>query len=470
MQRDWLKLTCLTALAGALWFLAQGLHPHWWAAWLAPIPALYAASRSRALGAFAIGAAASLIGFASLVPYFWAVALPGPTLLIGTLSTLAGGYTVALAAGAWRRWPPIVAVFVYPLALAGIDFVAAAASPHGTAGSLAYTQMECLPALQIACIGGPSAIVFLLGLPASAVATALTRARGARPAAAAAAALAAALLAWGTVRLTPSTAPAETVALLASDQFDGIPSDWSRVLAAYAPFIDRAVAGGARIVVLPEKIAALPPGDWNAGAAALAAKARAAHAVLVMGVLAVQADGTRWNRALVALPDGQVRTYDKQHLVPGWEASLTPGHGTLMLPGQIGIAICKDYDFARPARDYATLGARLMVAPAWDFRGPWGEDGYLHGRLAVLRGVEDGFTVARAARDGRLTVSDRTGRVLAEAASSPSMGMLIASAPLPQEGPTIYARVGNVFGAACAALTAVVTVMALRSRTQAAQA
>jgi hypothetical protein len=40
-----------------------------------------------------------------------------------------------------------------------------------------------------------------------------------------------------------------------------------------------------------------------------------------------------------------------------------------------------------------------------------------HGHMAVMRGVEDGFSIARAAKGGSLTVSDDRGRMLAETRS-----------------------------------------------------
>ena len=50
-----------------------------------------------------------------------------------------------------------------------------------------------------------------------------------------------------------------------------------------------------------------------------------------------------------------------------------------------------------------------MLVPAWDFT----LDRFEHGHIAVMRAVEDGFSLARAARGGFLTVSDDRGRILA---------------------------------------------------------
>ena len=52
----------------------------------------------------------------------------------------------------------------------------------------------------------------------------------------------------------------------------------------------------------------------------------------------------------------------------------------------------------------------MLLAPAWDFD----NDGWLHSRMAVVRGVESGLALARIARGGLATVSDAYGRVIAE--------------------------------------------------------
>lgn len=56
-----------------------------------------------------------------------------------------------------------------------------------------------------------------------------------------------------------------------------------------------------------------------------------------------------------------------------------------------GMQICKDMDFPRLSRRYGVKGVGLLLVPAWDFT----LDGWLHGRMAVMRGVESGFTIVR---------------------------------------------------------------------------
>jgi len=65
--------------------------------------------------------------------------------------------------------------------------------------------------------------------------------------------------------------------------------------------------------------------------------------------------------------------------------------------------------------------------------------------MAVLRGVEGGFAVARAARGGRLTISDDRGRIVAEAASADApVASVLADVRVGRSG-TPYARLGDWF-------------------------
>ncbi len=105
-------------------------------------------------------------------------------------------------------------------------------------------------------------------------------------------------------------------------------------------------------------------------------------------------------------------------MLPAFESHLLPGTARLTFDrpsddgtaGKWGVEICKDMDFPLLARQYSNDGARLMLVPAWDFVA----DGWLHGRMAILRGVESGFSIARSVKQGILTLSDSRGRVLAQ--------------------------------------------------------
>jgi apolipoprotein N-acyltransferase len=115
-------------------------------------------------------------------------------------------------------------------------------------------------------------------------------------------------------------------------------------------------------------------------------------------------------------------------------------------------------DFPVLGREYA--GVDVMLAPAWDFT----DDAWLHSRMAMLRGVENGYAIVRSARNGVLTVSDAYGRVTAEAPSGPQTAYGVR-VPAASPGATLYSRIGDAFGwamLACAALLLAWTIWARR--------
>ena len=107
-----------------------------------------------------------------------------------------------------------------------------------------------------------------------------------------------------------------------------------------------------------------------------------------------------------------------------------------------GIQICKDLDFTEWSRRYAQQGARIVAVPAWDFV----RDARLHSRMAVMRGVENGFALARAAQEGLLTLSDAYGRIVAETSSGQHPDALLVGDLASGPGTTLYTRWGDWFG------------------------
>jgi apolipoprotein N-acyltransferase len=167
------------------------------------------------------------------------------------------------------------------------------------------------------------------------------------------------------------------------------------------------------------------------------------------------------NVALAFLPDGSVFDYDKRHLLPPGENKFTPGnHAGLLGDGQ-AVEICKDMDFERTLRSDMRQGVvRILAVPANDFV----KDDWLHARMAMMRGVENGFAVVRSAANGIATVSDAQGRVLASARTyAPGLTAIRAQVPL-GPGPTLYTAIGDVFAWACLALSALLAAMSLRRR------
>lgn len=462
----------LAMIAGVLLALAYAQTPLWWAAWLGSGAALASLllvqPRIRMPLALAIG----FVGGVTSFSYYATVSQS-----TGIAALLVGGRALlwmsmlGLSVKVVERIDARLAVFALPIVLAAADTLINRVSEHSAAGSLAYSQMDLLLIVQLASVGSTPAMVFALGLGGSAIGLLLAYALGRSdlrnaPAAASIAGLVImGTFAFGYARLHgadvpdyPRSAPkASEVALIARDRLTGLNATAAGFRAAYGLALDSAARPG-RLVLLPEALLRVDGTTANSLAAELAELARARKATIVAGFV-VDHDGMTRNRAVVASPTGNIVWYDKQHLVPGYEADSSPGRRLLVLDlnGQkAGIAICKDMHFPSLGRRYARRGVDLMIVPANDFV----VDRWMAARMTMLRGVEGGYSVVRTARKGMLSVSDPYGRILAEAGSGPQTTTMVASIPTVRlSGPTLYSRIGDLFGWLCAAISLVVVLL-----------
>ena len=444
----WARLL-LSVGAGLLLTLGYALHPQWWAPWLAPLLLVPAAGGGRS-HAWLAGAVAGAVSVLSVVGYYMDFS-PVTAVIVLILRVLAWGGAAALTRSAWQRFPAGAAVFVLPVFIAALEEITLTVSVHGAVGSLAYSQMPLLPVIQAAAWGGTPAVTFLVLLPASLAGGLMLRRPEPRHALAAAglgAAVLGAAGAYAMVRLaTPAPEQRQTIVLIASDRFPGIPTDWKAVWAVYAPLLARHAVPGA-VAVLPEKIALLDASATEAATAEVRATAIRTRAIVVVG-LEIKAAGVYRNRALVAKPDGGVAWYDKQRMVPVFEDRDVPGHTPMVFgagPIALGTAICKDMHIPSIGREYAGKVA-MMAVPAWDF----GQDGWMGARMTLMRGIENGYAIARSARNGLIGAYDAYGRISAEAPSGPQM---VITAQLPSARlDTPYGHLGEAFGWLCTVLS-----------------
>lgn len=440
----------LTALA--CWF-GTGLQPLWWLAWLVPLPVLWLALRTGPLVASTATFAGFAIGGANMWRYLAEViALPMPVVLSAILlPALAMVPVVLLFRALALRGRGLAALLSAPLASTGLSWAMAALSPHGTYGHVAYSQMDALAVIQLAAITGLWGIGFLLWLPATALALLTSNGRAMRQrwlVAGTTAGILALSLGYGAWRLQGDASVGKLrIGLVSIGEMRDSEADLSKpagrtMLARYLAEFDRLADAGAQVVVAPESALRVQSQAIDE----IAALARRRGIRVLVGVEDRSDASVARNAALVFGPEAaSPASYYKQHLIPVYEDRYTPGATRTMLPGtpRIGTAICKDLDFTRTGLDYGRLQAQLLLVPAWDFI----DDAWLHGRMAVLRGVEGGFAMARSARGGHLTLSDDRGRVLA-AASAAGVARpvtLLADVPL-KETRTPYARWGDAFG------------------------
>jgi apolipoprotein N-acyltransferase len=453
MTSTWKSALFAVAATAGCWYFGTGLHPVWYLVWLAPLAVLLEARRLRAWPAFGAAFLAAAIGNLNMWSYLRKVA-PLPVTLLAILGpALVFAWFVVIHRGLVLRGHLLRAAFSLPTLWAAYEFLADFSSPHSTFGNLAYTQMDCLPVLQIASITGIWAVSFLVLLFPSALAAVLgpewnpgTAPRTARQRVAAVVAMVyAAAFGYGFFRLhTPPAGPRVTVGLMAADAPQTLfpPSAGTvKLTRGYAEQVPALAALGVQVVVIPEKIGQIEPSDLNAADGILEQAAQTSHVWILAGFQHMP----NLNEARLYSPEGTIAaTYEKHHMLPPFESQLLPGTKRAIVDvpsGRWGIEICKDMDFPGLSRQYARDGAGLMLVPAWDFVA----DGWLHGRMAILRGVEDGFSIARAPKQGILTVSDDRGRVLAEQVTGAvPFATVVGSVAAPNQ-PTFYDRFGNWF-------------------------
>src|SRR5476651_2572087 len=254
------KRIAFALVSGVQLHLVIGLEPWWPMAWLAPIPLLCAAFRAEpgetrwlCFVAVLVGVAGNLSYYAETSGHLYVAVLVLLLQALAWMFVVGFARRVVLSSNSW------LTVFAYPLAWTALETLIDTFSPHGTWGSLAYTQMDALPMIQIASFAGAPGIVFLVSLFPSTVAVALHHGKNlARPflAYGVPVGILIAAFIYGSVRLaTARDGEALSVGLVAIDQYldRTIPADLAdRVWRQYEVAISELAAKGARIIVLPE--------------------------------------------------------------------------------------------------------------------------------------------------------------------------------------------------------------------------
>ncbi|MGC4125242.1 nitrilase-related carbon-nitrogen hydrolase [Enterobacter sp.] len=472
-EPTWPRSLLGALLAGAALWFGVGLAPGGIYAWLAPIPLLWLAFSIEAPARARVAVLlATLLATSHYLGYFRLV-MPLPVAIVAILAIALLWSAVVLATrrivrGLGNGW----SVLAYPSLWVGVDLLMARLLPDGNWGSPAYAQADVLPLLQTASLVGMAGPLFLQCLVPSLTALLLWSGHKlghpVRWLAATAIVLVAAL-GFGSWRLaTHSIGTPVRIGLASIDDPIGpeaTPHHWGPIRARYDQMVTALAAQNARWILLPEKIATLPPQELPAWQAHFSELARRNRVWLVVGI--AEQSATPHNYAWWFDPEGRrLANYQKHFMAPPERAEHYAA-GTAYAVDSIsglrwGLAICKDMQFARLGRANGLRDAAAMLVPAWDFGY---RDAWLSERIAASRGVENGYWLVRSAREGLLSISDPQGRILLKANSAPMPGsMAIATVSITPIQPTLFTRIGDAFGWLCLALSAALLVLARGSR------
>ena len=449
----WLRVLLPALISGILYYSSDGLEGFRPLLWMAPLPLLLVAPHLSGRATFIGSLLAYLIGSMNLARYL-VENLPIPVVIVLMLMpSTVFAVCMVLVRNAYLQRSAMVALFIFPLAWTSFEYIISTISPNGTAFSISYTQADCIPIIQIASLTGIWGVTFLLTFVPSGIAlcwhSRSNRKRFVMIGATTLIVLLAAL-GYGSIRSGSGISTMKTrVGLVASDSLVRYFATADREVAfsiinQYIGAIRDLSQQDVRIVVLPEKCVGSSHEYEDTLLAVLRHTAIENHVAIVAGFSSMEPGQAR-NHAVVFSADGTIDAdYDKVFLIPGAERNYRPGNKTSvfqLLGVQSGIAICKDMDFPGWIRKYGESDVRILYVPAWDFIA----DGWLHSRMAMMRGVENGFSIVRSASQGLLTISDASGRVVEEVQSSAAPVQLLVGEVSPGPGTTLYSKVGDWF-------------------------
>ena len=153
-----------------MFYFGNGLNPLWPLMWIASLPVLVFALRSKWWTTAMVTVVAILLGNLNMWSYLRKVlGMPVPVwvgiFLVAGVIFAAGVLLFRALVLRGAVWSGLVAL---PAVWVTSEYVRTLTSPHGSAGSLAYSQLRFLPFLQLASLTGPWGMTFVLLLfPAS---------------------------------------------------------------------------------------------------------------------------------------------------------------------------------------------------------------------------------------------------------------------------------------------------------------
>ncbi len=279
-----------TLLSGAMFYLSQGINNVWPLAWFAPVPLLWLAYGRTPVWQLVLASAAAMLAGEI---YVWQCYSGLPALLILQVvgpQVVLFPATFGFARVVKRRAPPLATLFAFPACWTTFEYLIGLFSPHGSYGSLAYTQVSAPVLIQSASLFGLYVVTFLICLFANAVAMALRAPRRAAVAAAVGFTICALNVGFGVIRLVQPQPDKLRVAALVDDS--AMIRAWHArssddLIAAerdYANVILSAADRGARFIVAPEGGLASPGPLLPAVLAPIIAVSKQTGTQIVVGV------------------------------------------------------------------------------------------------------------------------------------------------------------------------------------------
>jgi apolipoprotein N-acyltransferase len=479
-------------------------------AWPALAPLIVAvalrvkAPRYTAWAAFRLGLATGLVFFSGAL--YWTVAvmttyggLPtavavGASGLLALYLSLYVGIVAALIGSAVRRFG-VGGIWWTPVFWVAAEWTRGALFGGFPWTPLGSSQSTVLPVAQLAAVTGVHGISFLVALVGTAAAAvALTRRRVHLAAAAGVIVLLIAVTLAGSARISAHALTAVGTPMRIGLVQGNIPQDqkWDdryrdAIISRYVNLSRNAIAAGAQVVVWPEASTPFFLNRESALSAPMRQLAAETRTPFVIGT--DEADGSSiYNSAGVIRADGGPGpSYRKIHLVPFGEfvplkkilffigplveavSDFSPGtEATVLDLGngvRAGVSICYESIYPDLSRAFVGRGANLLMVITNDAWFGTSSAAFQHYEMGVMRAIENGRYLVRAANTGITAAVDPYGRVLVRAEMFDALSVtadvrLINST----DARTIYSRTGDLIAWISTAITLVMALAARRRR------
>ncbi len=426
-------------------------------AWVAPVPLLRFLRLRSGWGGRLLLLGALSVGWCAATWKIATAPLPSSFALLG-LGFALFGWVPFLVWEKVRTRSESLAPLAFAAAVVIEEFLQPRLTPLSTWGSVAFTQVDDLPFLQLAALGGAAGISFLVACTGAAAESVLATWRSGHPSRAPLGLLLASLAAvtvahvYGTARLaTPLSRESVTVAAVGTTLEFGpstpLPTRTERMRGLEILLEDTRAAAraGAQLVVWNEAAELVLPDEEEEVSQRTSALARELGVQIVAAYIVPRSSAPLLyeNVLLWLAEDGSVVTrYLKHRPAPGEPAV----RGTGPVPvrdtplGRIGAALCYDEDDPALAREQGHAGADLVALPSSDWRGidP------LHTQMAALRAVENGMSIVRSTRSGLSAGIDPLGRFRSWQSSFESEDRVLRVVLPRHRIATPYAVVGDV--------------------------
>jgi len=194
------------------------------------------------------------------------------------------------------------------------------------------------------------------------------------------------------------------------------------------------------------------------------------HGYFLFGTVGYTAKHEPLNSAVLLNPNGAVEgRYDKMYLVPFGEfvpavfsfvnritkeaGDFAAGRDVKVLPAagqRLGVFICYESAFPHLVRQFARMGANVLVNISNDGYFGHSEAREQHLELVRMRAVENRRYIVRATNDGISAVIDPAGRIVRRLPSYRELASAVSYGTV--EGTTFYTRHGDWFAWGCLAV------------------